>query len=125
MLALLSSEGVRAVLAETGEEGSGVYANQRPDATVVNTDLPDLSIGAVFRLHEFGARTIIAMSSSDDEGEAVLALETGPWTSSAVQSGPGRVLRASGRPSGTPRHVHQVLGVIVRRSRSGPDRKKS
>jgi DNA-binding response OmpR family regulator len=77
-LAELSSEGFRIVLAETGEEGLGVFSSQCPDATVVSTDLPDLSFGAVLRLlHELGARTVIALSGSDDESEAVLALEMG------------------------------------------------
>lgn len=94
-LAGLSSEGFRILVAQTGEEGLDLYSSQRPDATVVSADLPDLSINAVLRLlHEVGASPVIALSDSDDEDEAILALEMGAVD---VLSRPARVRESAAR----------------------------
>lgn len=74
----LVSEGFRVLLARTGQEGLSVLSNNRPDAVVVSSELPDLSSHAMLRLlHEMEVAPVIAMSSSDDEDEAVLAFEMG------------------------------------------------
>ncbi len=78
IVAGLSAEGFCLVLAATGEEGIRRCASEPPDAILVSAELPDLSCGAVLRLlHEAGAGPILVLSRSDDEGEAVLALEMG------------------------------------------------
>jgi len=91
----LAAEGFRLVPAATGDEGIRRCASDPPDAILVSAELPDLSISAVLRrLHEAGAGPVLVLSRSDDEGEAVLALEMGAVD---VLNRPARVRETAAR----------------------------
>lgn len=59
----LGAEGLRVILANTGEEGLGLSSCLHPSAIVVSSNLPDLSSYAVLRLlHGLESSPAIAMS---------------------------------------------------------------
>jgi len=78
LVAGLETEGFHVLVAGTGEEGLSLCLGQHPDVVLVGTDLPDLPSRTVLRvLSEMERMPIIAMAHTDDEDEAVRALEMG------------------------------------------------
>jgi DNA-binding response OmpR family regulator len=83
----MEQEGFRITAATGGQEGIALSQQAEPSAILVSPDIPDLSRDAVLRvLTRSQPAPVIALSSSDDESEAVLALEMGavdvltrPW----------------------------------------------
>jgi DNA-binding response OmpR family regulator len=74
----LSARGFRVLVAGSGDEGMSLYLERRPDAVVVSSDLPDLSTMTILGLlREIGGGPVIVVSRSDDEEEAISALNLG------------------------------------------------
>lgn len=83
----MEEEGLHVEVDSNAEEGIAMSIRAEPDAIVVSSDIPDMSSHAVLRLL---ARTqgapVLALTTTDDENDVVLALETGaidvltrPW----------------------------------------------
>jgi DNA-binding response OmpR family regulator len=83
----MEEEGLHVDLASTAREGIAMTMSTEPDAILVSSDVPDMSSLAVLRLlaRAQGA-PVMALSTTDDENDVVLALEMGavdaltrPW----------------------------------------------
>ena len=74
----LATEGFRMVLAKSGEEGLQELFSAEPDLVLVNAHLSDMSGLALLRRIRATAHVpVIVLSDTDEENEAVLALEMG------------------------------------------------
>jgi DNA-binding response OmpR family regulator len=110
----LEGEGFCVDLASSGEEGIAMSMRDEPSAIVVSSDIPDMSSHAVLRLlARSQPAPVMALSTTDDENDAVHALEMGavdvlcrPWRTresaarirAAIRSASGHVRGLTGSP---------------------------
>jgi two-component system, OmpR family, KDP operon response regulator KdpE len=104
---VLRDRGFEVVPAATGSEALDRAAVRPPDAAIVDLVLPDLDgVEVCRRLREWSDMPILVLSSVDDEGEKVRALEAGaddyvtkPFAPRELQARLGAVLRRVGAPA--------------------------
>ena len=74
----LVAHGYRVQTAATGEEALTSYADQRPDALVLDLGLPGIDgVEVIRRLREIGSTPIIVLSARGEERDKVQALDLG------------------------------------------------
>jgi len=104
------SESHSVVEASTGEEGLRLAATNNPGVVLLDLGLPDIDgIEVIRRLREFSSAPIIILSAREQDGDKVIALDTGandyltkPFSVAELQARMRVALRASNPSSEAP-----------------------
>jgi DNA-binding response OmpR family regulator len=94
-IADIEQEGLRVEVASSAEEGIAMSVSAQPAAILVSSDIPDMSSHAALRLLAWAQRApVMALCTTDDEDDVVLALEMGAVD---VLTRPWRIRESAGR----------------------------